>query len=253
MRMAKVVDNLTVLPCRLNDVGSQRCWLETSVMSKLSIMLYDVVKIECTDKRSFLCRAWPRLDKGGNGCIQFDGTVLVADVDKHDKLCDSFSDTLSVPVCNIQKVTYSAVESVSVTVVTERSSFMSRSSSSAEVLQCQIRNLLVGFVIADNHAVLCFRTALGKLFCWDRIIFHNVVIKNSCSCGFITHSSNISVVEVISKERFKQRTQKATVLGGLNNEICLLGSIVLQCQKCEIPSSLHKKVSIFYIIQQFST
>jgi len=250
MHTTELVDNLMVLPCRLNDVGSQRCWLEASLMSKQSIMLYDVVKINCTDKLSFLCRAWPRLDKVSKGYIQFDGTVSTEDVEQHDKLTDSFTDTLSIPVCNIQKVTCSAVESVSVTVVTEQSQFVSCSRSSAEVLQCQIRNLLFGFVIAPSYAALCFRTALGKLFCWNRILFHDVVIKNSCCCGFITHSSEISVIEIVSKERFEQRTQKAAVLGGLENEIYLLRGIVLQCQKYELSDSLCRKVSISYITRQ---
>jgi len=248
MHVTESVDNLTILPCRLNDVGSQRCWLEASLMSEQSIMLYDVVKINCTNRLSFLCRAWPRLDRVSKGYIQFDATVLTEDVERHDKLTDSFTDTLSIPVCNIQKVTCSAIESVSVTVVTERSQFVLCIRRSAEVLQHQMRNLLVGFVIAPSCALLCFRTALGKLFCWDRILFHDVVIKNSCCCGFITHSTEISVIDVVSKERFQQRTQKATVLGGLENEIYLLRSIVLQCQKYELSDSLRKKVSI--LIQQ---
>jgi len=207
-------------------------------------MLYDVIKIVCTDRLSFLCRVWPRLDKVGNGYIQFDGTVLAADVEHHYKLLDGFTDTLSIPVHNIQKVTCSAVESVSVTVVTNWSEFVSCSKNSAEVLQCQIRNLLTGLVISASHAVLCSRTPLGKLFCWNRIIFHTVVIKNGCSCGFVTHSSEIDVTEIISKERFEQRTQKVTMLGGLDNEICMLHSIVRQCQKRDLPDSLHKRVSI---------
>jgi len=240
--MATLVDNLMVLPCRLDDVGSQRCWLETSVMNRQGITLYDVVKIECTDRLSFLCRAWPRLDKVGDGYIQFDGTVLTADV---DKLCDISIEAQLIPVCNIQKVTCSAVESVSLSIVADWSEFVSCSKSSAEALQSQIQNLLAGFVIAANHAVLCFRTALGKLFCWDRIIIHNVQIKNSYSCGFITCSSEINVMKIISKERFEQRSQKTIMLGGLDNEVCLLRSIVMQCQQCELPDSLHKRVSIF--------
>jgi len=247
--MAALVDNLMVLPCRLDDVGSQRCWLETSVMSRQNITLYDVVKIECTDKLSFLCRAWPRLDEVGDGYIQFDSTVLTADV---DKLFDGFTDNQLIPVFNIQKVRCSAVESVSLTIIADWSEFVSCSNSSAEVLQSQIRNLLDGFIIAANNAVLCFRTALGKLFGWDRIIIHNVLmIKNNCSCGFITHSSEINVVKIVSKERFKQRAQIAIMLGGLDNETCLLRSIVLQCQQSELPDSLHKKVSISCIIEQY--
>ena len=218
-------------------------------MSKQSIMLYDVVKIECTDRLSFLCRAWPRLDKVDNGYVQFDGTVLAADVEQQDKVPDCISDILSVPVRNIQKVTHSVVESVSVTVVADWTEFVLHRKSSAELLQCRIRNLLVGFVIAASHSVLCSRTTLGKLYCWNRIIVHNIVIKNGCSCGFVTHSTEISVVAVISKQKFEQHTEKATVLGGLNSEINLLCSIVLKCQEYGLPDSLQKKVRFSYIIQ----
>ena len=248
------LDNLMVLPCRLNDVGSQRCWLGMSVMNKQSIMLYDVVKIECVDRRSFLCRVWPRLDKVGDGYIQFDGTVFAADFEQHYKVPDSVNDTLSVsvPVLNVQKVTCSAVKSVSVTVVvTDWREFVLCSKSSLQVLQCRIRNLLAGVVIAASHSMLCSRATLGKLYCWDRIIFHNVVIKNSCICGYITHSTEIGVVEVISKEKFEQHTEKAPVLGGLESEINLLCSIVLQCQKPGLPGSLHKQVIILYVVQQY--
>jgi len=221
-------------------------------MSKQSIMLYDVVKIECTDRRSFLCHAWPRLDKVGDGYIQFDGTVLAADFEQHDKVPDSVNDTLSVPVHNVQKVTCSAVESVSVTVVvTDWREFVLCSKSSLQVLQCRIRNLLTGFVIAANHSMLCSRATLGKLYCWDRIIFHNVVVKNSCICGFITNSTEISVIEVISKEKFEQHTKTAPVLGGLESEINLLCNIVLQCQEPGLPGSLHKQVSILYVVKQY--
>ena len=245
MHETTLLDNLTVLPCRLNDVGSQRCWLGMSVMSKQRIMLYDVVKVECTDRRAFLCRAWPRLDKVGDGYIQFDGMVLAADFEQHDNVPDSVNDTLAVPVCNVQRVTCSAVESVSVTVVvTDWREFMLCSKSSPEVLECRIRNLLVGFVIAAGYSVLCCRTTLGKLYCWDRIIFHNVVIKNSCISGFITQTSEISVVEVISKQKFEQHTEKAPVLGGLDSEVNLLCRIVLQCQEHGLPGSLHKKVIV---------
>jgi len=250
-----LLDNLVMLPCRQDDVGSQRCWLGTSVMSRQSIMLYDVLKIECSNRLSFLCRTWPRLDNVGNSYIQFDGTVSAADVDQHEKVPDCVNDTgtLSVPVHNIQKVTYSVVESVSVSVVMDWKELVLCGKSSAEVLQCRIRNLLVGFVIAASHSLWCSRTTLGKLYCWNRIIFHNVVIKNSCSCGFITHSSEINVVEVMSKEQFEQRTQKAVVLGGLDSEINLLCSIVRHCQEYGLHDSSHKKVSISYLILEYNT
>ena len=253
MYETKLPDSLVVLPCRLNDVGSQRCWLGASLMSKQSIMLYDVVKIEHTDRLSFLCRAWPRLDKVGNSYIQFDGTVLAADVKQCDTIPDCVSYAMSIPLHNVQKVTCSAIESVSVTVVTDWREVVLCSRSSAEALQCQLRNLLVGFVIAAGHSVLCYRTTLGKLYSWDRIIFHSVVIKNSCNCGFITPSSNINVVQVISKEKFQQRTEKATVLGGLDTEINLLRTIVLQCHEYGLPDSIHKKVNISYMIQQYGS
>jgi len=248
MHETNLLDNLIVLPCRLNDVGTQRCWLGTSVMKKQSILLYDVVKIECIDRLSFLCRAWPRLDKVDSGYIQFDSTVLAADVEQHDKVPDCISNSLPIPVCNIHKVTCSAIESVSVTVVvTDWREFVLCTKSSEEVLQCRIQNLLVSFVIGASHTMFCSRTTLGKLYCWDRIIFHSAVIKNNCTCGFITHSSKISVVEVISKERFEQRTQRATVLGGLDSEINYLRSSVLRSQECGLPDSLHKKVSVFAV------
>jgi len=216
-------------------------------MKKQNILLYDVVKIECTGRLSFLCRAWPRLDKVDSGNIQFDSIVLAADVEQHDRVPDCINNSLTIPVHNIQKVTCSAVESFSVTVViTDWREFLLCTKSSAELLQCRIRNLLVSFVIAANHAVLCSRTTLGKLYGWDRMIFHSVVMKNNCSCGFITACSKINVVEVISKERFEQRSQKANVLGGLCNEINLLRSIVLQSQECGLPDSAHKKVNICY-------
>ena len=248
--MTKLLDSLVVLPCRLSDVGTQRCWLGTSVMNKRSILLHDVVKIQCTDRLSFLCRAWPRIDRVDSGYIQFDSTVLAADVEQHDRIPDCINNSVLIPVHNIQKVTCSAVESVSVTVVvTDWKEFMLCRKSSVEILQCQIRNLLVSFVIGASHAVLCSRTTLGRLYCWDRIIFHSVMIKKNCSCGFITPCSKITVVEVISKERFEQRTQKATVLGGLDSEIKLLCSIVLQSQECELPNSSYKKVSIMLYSQ----
>jgi len=245
MYVTKLLDSLAVLPCRSNDIGTQRCWLGASAMNKQSILLYDVVRIECTERLSFVCRAWPRLDKVYSGYIQFDSTVLTADVERLDKVSDCINSCLPIPIHNIQKVTCSAVESVSVTVVVAAwREFMLCMKSSAEVLHCRIRNLLVGFVIAASHALSCSRTALGKLYCWDRIIFHSVVTKNDCSCGFITPSSKISVVEIISKERFEQLSQKATVLGGLNSELNLLRSIVLQSKECGLPDCTHKKVSI---------
>lgn len=245
--MTELLDNLIVLPCRLNDVGTQRCWLGTSVMKKQSILLYDIVKIECTDRVSFLCHAWPRLDKVDSGYIQFDSTVMAADVEQHVKVPDCISNCLPIPACSIQKVIYSSIESVSVTVVvTDWREFMLCTKSSEEVLQCQIRNSLVSFIVGASYTVFCSRTTLGKLYCWDRIIFHSTAIKNNCTCGFITPSSKINVVEVISKERFEQRTQKATVLGGLDSEINLLRSIVLQSQECGLPHSSRKMVSICY-------
>lgn len=246
-----MLENLAVLSCRLDDVGSQRCWLSMSMMNQQSIMLGDIVKIECTDGHSFLCRVWPRLDKVGNGYVQFDGTVSAANAQCQYKVpdCITCNDPLFVPVHNIQKVTCSAAESVSVTiVVTDWRELVLCNKISAEVLQHQIRNLLVGFVVAANHSMLCSRTTLGKLYCWDRMIFHNVVIKNNCLCGFITHSSKISVAGVISKQKFEQHTEKAPVLGGLDSEINLLCSIVLRCQKHGLSGSSYKKVIISYML-----
>jgi len=240
MYETKLLENLVVLPCRLDDIGSQRCCLGTSVMSKQNVMLYDVVKIQCTDRLSFLCRAWPRLEKVGDGYIQFDGSVLAA-----DRMQDCVNESLSIPVDNVQKVTCSVVDSVSVTVVMDWKEFVSCRKSSTEILQCRLRNLLVGFIVAANHSLLCSRTTLGKLYCWHRVIFHNVVIKNSCSCGFITCTSELNVVEVLSREKFEQRTERVTVLGGLDSEISLLRNIVQQCQEYRLPGSLYKKVSIF--------
>jgi len=246
MSETKLLDNLVVLPCRLDDIGSQRCWLGTSVMKKLNILLYDVVKIECTDSMSFVCRAWPRLDNVPGSYIQFDSTVLAAGVEQHDKIADCVNNTLSIPVNNIQRVTCSAVESVSVTVVvTDWREFMVIAKNSAELFECQIRNVLAGFVITARHAVLCYRTTLGRLYSWQRIICHSVVIKNSCNCGFITPSSKITVTEVISKERFERRSQKAIMLAGLDSEKNLLNRIVLQSRKFGLPDSLHKQVGTY--------
>jgi len=246
MQEAEVLDSFAVLPCRLRDVGSQRCWLRSSVMSKQSIMLYDVVKIECTGTLSFLCRTWPRLDNVGNGYVQFDGTVLAADV---DIIPDWINVPSSIAVCDIRKATCSVVESVSVTVVvTGWKEFQLCSRIPENVLKCQVHNLLAGFVIADRHTLLCSRTILGKLYCWDRILFQNVVIRNNCSCGSVTHYTKISVVSVLSEDRFKQRTQKTTVLGGLDYEINLLHSIILQSLADGMPYSSHHKVSMCYNI-----
>ena len=239
--------SLMVLPCQLNDVGSQRCWLGTSMMSKLNILLYDVVQIECTDTLSFLCRAWPRLDKVDSRYIQFDGTVLATDAKQYEKVLDCVDRIVSVAMYNVQKVMYSVVESVSVTVVvTDWREFALCRKRSTQAVQCQVRNLLFDFVIAASHIVLCSRSSLGKLYCWDRVIVHDVTIKNNCICGFIASSCRINVVDVISKDRYIQHTQASTVLGGLDNEINLLCSVVLQSQEYGFPGSSRKQVSFCY-------